>query len=229
LAEEWLAQMQAQNGWQKFQVQDFRRLRVKYGVSWVVLEQPGVTDLQCPYQNHAVKVCRVDWTRRNTNDRERVSKALAHAMQNQKPYVAEFRVMRADGTIRWVTDRGKFYYAANGNPERALGIGVDVTERKQAEEARLQQEAELKKTQHLAKVGAWQWDPEKDTVTWSEELYRIAGLDPNQPAPSYKLATGGGSVGSSGFVTDTIGDFFGGPGIRPGEPFNIQLAGKVIF
>ena len=43
------------------------------------------------------------------------------------------------------------------------------------------------------------------------------------------LATGGGSVGASGFVTDTIGDFFGGPGIGPGEPFNMQLAGKVIF
>ncbi len=126
------------------------------------------------------------YQRVHPDDRERVAKALAHAMQNQKPYVAEFRVVQADGTIRWVTDRGKFYYAANGNPERALGIGVDVTERKQAEEARLQQETELKKTQHLAKVGAWQWNPEKDTVTWSEELYRIAGLDPNLPAPSYK-------------------------------------------
>jgi hypothetical protein len=43
------------------------------------------------------------------------------------------------------------------------------------------------------------------------------------------LATGGGSVGSDGFVTDTIGDFFGGPGIGSGEPFNIQSAGKIIF
>src|SRR5580704_3952278 len=126
------------------------------------------------------------YERVHPDDRERVSKALADAMQNQKPYAAEFRVVRPNGTIRWFTDRGKFYYAANGNPERALGIGVDVTERKQAEEARLQQETELKKTQNLAKVGAWQWNPEKDTVTWSEELYRIAGLDPNLPAPSYK-------------------------------------------
>ena len=126
------------------------------------------------------------YQRVHPDDRERVSKALADAMQNRKPYAAEFRVMRPDGTIRWVTDRGKFYYAANGNPERALGIGVDVTERKQAEEARLQKEAELKKTQQLAKVGAWQWDAEKGTVTWSEELYRIAGLDPNQPPPSYE-------------------------------------------
>jgi len=43
------------------------------------------------------------------------------------------------------------------------------------------------------------------------------------------LASGAGSVGSNGYVTDTIGDFFGGPGIGPGEPFNMQLAAKIIF
>ncbi len=36
-------------------------------------------------------------------------------------------------------------------------------------------------------------------------------------------------VGTTGYVTDTIGDFFGGPGIGPGEPFNMQLAAKIIF
>jgi hypothetical protein len=60
MAEEWLAQMQARRGWQRFQVEDFRRLQVRYGVNWVVLQQPGVTGLQCPYQNQAVRVCRVD-------------------------------------------------------------------------------------------------------------------------------------------------------------------------
>jgi len=43
------------------------------------------------------------------------------------------------------------------------------------------------------------------------------------------LATGAGSVGSNGVVSDTIGDFNGAPGLGPGEPFNMQLAGKVIF
>ena len=43
------------------------------------------------------------------------------------------------------------------------------------------------------------------------------------------LASGNGSVGSNGFVSDTIGDFNGGPGIGPGEPFNMQLVGKIIF
>ncbi len=43
------------------------------------------------------------------------------------------------------------------------------------------------------------------------------------------LATGAGSVGGNGFVGDTIGDFNGAPGLGPGEPFNLQIAAKIIF
>jgi hypothetical protein len=43
------------------------------------------------------------------------------------------------------------------------------------------------------------------------------------------LASGAGSVGSNGFVSDTIGDFNGAPGLGPGEPFNMQLVAKIIF
>jgi Carboxypeptidase regulatory-like domain/TonB dependent receptor len=43
------------------------------------------------------------------------------------------------------------------------------------------------------------------------------------------LASGAGSVGSNGVVADTIGDFNGAPGLGPGEPFNMQLAVKMIF
>ncbi len=43
------------------------------------------------------------------------------------------------------------------------------------------------------------------------------------------LASGAGSVGSNGYLGDTIGDFNGAPGLGPGEPFNMQLVGKIIF
>jgi hypothetical protein len=47
---------------------------------------------------------------------------------------------------------------------------------------------------------------------------------------NYKnLASGAGSVGGNGYVSDTIGDFNGAPGLGPGEPFNLQLVGKIIF
>ena len=46
-------------------------------------------------------------------------------------------------------------------------------------------EWELREAQRLAGVGSWRWQVESDTVLWSTELYRIAGLDPSTPAPNY--------------------------------------------
>jgi hypothetical protein len=60
MAEEWQRQVQAQNGWKNFQPQDFARLQATYGVNWVILQQPGLSDMDCPYQNQAVAVCRLN-------------------------------------------------------------------------------------------------------------------------------------------------------------------------
>jgi len=60
LADEWWSQVQAQAHWREFQLQDFERLKVEYGVNWVVLQQPGLKGLNCPYQNPAVLVCQVN-------------------------------------------------------------------------------------------------------------------------------------------------------------------------
>ena len=77
-----------------------------------------------------------DFTRYiHPEDRTRVSEAIADARQNQKLYAAEFRVLQPDGTVRWLGSRGKFYYARNGNAERMLGVSLDITDRKLAEEA----------------------------------------------------------------------------------------------
>ena len=75
-----------------------------------------------------------DFRRRiHPEDRELVWQAVADARKSQKPYTAEFRVVRTDGAVRWITARGKFYNASHGDSERMLGMAVDITDRKQAE------------------------------------------------------------------------------------------------
>jgi hypothetical protein len=60
LADEWKEQVAAQEGWQNFKLEDYRRLAARYGVDWVVLRRSQVVaGLGCPYQNGAVSVCRV--------------------------------------------------------------------------------------------------------------------------------------------------------------------------
>jgi PAS domain S-box-containing protein len=53
------------------------------------------------------------------------------------------------------------------------------------EAAVAEQTAELRAAQHAGQIGSWKWVPGTETVTWSEELYRIAGRDPTKPAPTF--------------------------------------------
>jgi PAS domain S-box-containing protein len=67
-------------------------------------------------------------------DEELVWKAIDVARRDRKTFVAEFRVIRIDGAIRWITAAGKFYYGRDDEAERMLGMAVDITERKRVEE-----------------------------------------------------------------------------------------------
>ena len=59
LADLWWEQFQAERNWKSFTSADILKLRDRYGVNWVVLQNPGVAGLDCPYQNEAARVCRV--------------------------------------------------------------------------------------------------------------------------------------------------------------------------
>jgi PAS domain S-box-containing protein len=119
-------------------------------------------------------------------DRHQVSEAVAEARKNHLPYAKEFRVLWSDGSVHWVAATGKFYYSVSGLPERMLGMAQDITERKLAEQALRESEADLAEAQRLANIGSWQWDTQTNTVTWSEQLYRIAGIDPALSAVRYE-------------------------------------------
>ena len=67
------------------------------------------------------------------DDREHLSKGIATAIQTHSPFEGEFRVVLPDGAIRDATAMGKCYYGPHGQPQRMLGITMDITERKQAE------------------------------------------------------------------------------------------------
>jgi PAS domain S-box-containing protein len=122
-------------------------------------------------------VCRIEdfyrWV--HPEDRERVTKAVKDAMQNRTPYAAAFRILWPDGTARWISAEGKFYYAANGEPERVLGISVDITDRRRAEEALRESEERLRLAAQAGKMYAYDWDAATDTVVRSPECMNVLG------------------------------------------------------
>jgi hypothetical protein len=64
LSVEWAEQIADQKNWREFRKEDFERLRQKYGVTWVVVDEQSANEssagLDCPYNNSAVRVCRVN-------------------------------------------------------------------------------------------------------------------------------------------------------------------------
>jgi PAS domain S-box-containing protein len=67
-------------------------------------------------------------------DRDRVLQDIAAAAEGARPHHIEYRIVRADGAMRWVEGRGCLFRDAEGRPERMVGVCSDITERKQMEE-----------------------------------------------------------------------------------------------
>lgn len=67
-------------------------------------------------------------------DRERAVRELNEASQQCREYNCEYRIVRADGNIRWIIDRGHTSYAENGQVLNMAGVNVDITEQKEAQE-----------------------------------------------------------------------------------------------
>ncbi|MCH8252783.1 MAG: PAS domain S-box protein, partial [Planctomycetes bacterium] len=70
----------------------------------------------------------------HVDDRERVWTEVQRAVAAYRPFQLEYRIMSADGTQKWVLERGCAIRAADGSVEALEGVLLDVTDRKRAEE-----------------------------------------------------------------------------------------------
>src|SRR5438874_6650915 len=67
-------------------------------------------------------------------DRHYVRRLVERSLATGEEFEAEYRLVLADGRVRWVTRRGRVEFDENGNPTWERGVLMDITERKQAEE-----------------------------------------------------------------------------------------------
>ncbi|MFQ3617837.1 MAG: PAS domain S-box protein [Cyanobacteriota bacterium] len=77
-------------------------------------------------------------------DRDKVNEAQARALRHGDDYAPEYRIILRDGSLRWITSRGRVLRDAEGNPTRLVGVTMDITERKQAELALAESERRLR-------------------------------------------------------------------------------------
>jgi PAS domain S-box-containing protein len=119
------------------------------------------------------------WAHVHADDRERLENVLQVARDRHEEFAEDFRVVWRDGTIHWLRSRGRYYYAADGKPERMLGISVDITESKQTEQALRESEQRLRLAMQAGRMYAYDWDVTTNLVMRSPEYVNILG--PTEP------------------------------------------------
>jgi PAS domain S-box-containing protein len=152
------------------------------------------------YNSHAFKLIGeapriggldIDYVRAtiHPDDLQAVLRSADQAMQTNEPVTYEARYRHADGQYRVILNLRVLQRDDEGQPKAFLGVSIDITD--QVVERRRAQDLvrRLDQTVAAAGVGIWTRDLDNDTVEWNSQLYRICGIDPSLPPPTYDAWT----------------------------------------
>ncbi|BCK88184.1 hypothetical protein MIZ01_1985 [Sideroxyarcus emersonii] len=99
--------------------------------------------------------------------------------------IPEEPIKTADGSEKWLHTFKIGLYDEKGEPTHLLGISVDITAHKHAQDDLRESEARLAEAQRMAHLGHWQLDQKTSALKWSDEIYRIFEIDPKQFGATY--------------------------------------------
>lgn len=115
-------------------------------------------------------------------DRDFMKENMRRTIEEDAAYAPEFRARWSDGSIHYLSGRGKLERDAHGHPLKINGIIWDNTERKEVEAKLIHHKELLLEAQSLAHIGNFEANLETGEEFWSEELYHILGLPSHMPA-----------------------------------------------
>ena len=125
------------------------------------------------------------WVERiHPQDRQRVARSVGSDV-GDRGYELECRVLRPDGSVRWLLSRGRVICDRDGVPRRRAGVVVDVTQLKQAQEALVESEERLKIAQAAGGVSTWELDLRDRRLLFSAQFAQLYGREPDPAGSSY--------------------------------------------
>jgi PAS domain S-box-containing protein len=116
-------------------------------------------------------------TRVHPDDRSRMLAAQEAALQGESPLNIEHRIIRPDGSIRWVHELGEIERDHAGKPVRLTGTVRDVTERKKAQQSVAFLEARLRQVSEALPIHVWTADPEGVVDFANSSFLQYTGAD----------------------------------------------------
>ncbi len=115
------------------------------------------------------------WKLLHPDDLRAVQREAIRRMRDGRPFEGEFRVRHPRDGWRWVSAR-----AVAAGRERLIGSLVDVHERRQSQDRLRRVTGLLEESQSLARVGGWELELPSESLSWTEETYRIHDTSPDE-------------------------------------------------
>ena len=103
--------------------------------------------------------------------------AVDDALAREGQWAGELRHTRKDGRVIVVSSRQALQRGSDGRPIAIIELNSDITERKRAEEDLAHIAGLLERTEEISKTGGWEYDVATGELTWTDEVYRIYGVD----------------------------------------------------
>jgi PAS domain S-box-containing protein len=117
------------------------------------------------------------WTENlHAEDARRCLGGYGEAFDARKPFTMEYRLRRNDGEYRWMIDHGVPLYGAAGEFTGYIGSCIDITERKQAEEAAAAAHRHLDLAMSAGRIAAWSWNTLQGDASVRHSFGEFAGL-----------------------------------------------------
>jgi PAS domain S-box-containing protein len=121
------------------------------------------------------------------DDRERFDRTQAEQLSGKPLPPLEYRIVRPDGIERVVRRECAINFDGDKRPIRLFGTLQDITERKRAELVIMQSRENMMRAQRIANMGSFDHDLVAHRVEWSDQMYRILGLDADTISPSSEV------------------------------------------
>ena len=122
-------------------------------------------------------------------DRKRVEKTVTESCATGRAYSMDYRIIRPDGAERVIHEEGEVS-CHDDVPWKISGTVQDITGRVKAGEALRRSEASLANAQRIAHIGSWDWNIVTNELRWSDEIYRIFGVAPQEFGATYDAFIG---------------------------------------
>ncbi len=109
-------------------------------------------------------------------------RARVRAASEVPPAPIDCRIVRPSGEVRQIHLQGAYTDGPDGPCSQIVGTVLDETDKKLAAAQLAQTVSELNEAQQVANLGSWRWYSANGRIEWSEGMYRVLGVDPDQPA-----------------------------------------------